>query len=917
MTRSDEFSDTVPLDPATSARDIGRVSPGTRLGRYELGPVLGSGGMGVVYRARDPELSRDVAIKVVQAGTGRSLERLLVEARAMAKLDHPSIVPVFDVGTIDDAVYMVMPYIAGGTLHEWIHSGRKPWTAVFDRLVIAGRGLAAAHAAGFVHRDFKPSNVLVDGANTLVVDFGLVALDTSDQAQPLVQAGASTAAGTPGYMAPQQARGESVDARADQFSYCITFWEALHGERPSNGGTPPAGTKVPGWLTSALARGFADDASERWPSISALIEHVAGRRRQKKALVVSIAAISVVAFSVGGALILRDRASTRSLTCPDPGPQLAGVWDAAVKARIHTELTATAPAIAASTLARVVPALDAYTDSWRSAKISSCKAARVSHTLSPGDLDRRELCMERTLSSLRTLTSLLQDPTGPIVVVRADDAVASLPAVDDCADTRTLTAQPLPASPSIRAQIEAAERDLETVLQVRWSDAQPDFLVRATRVVETARSLKYAPLLARSLDALADAQANNGTGNEASLRELAQVAAEAHDDRLAATAWLRLLNVLSSRKGDQAEAQTLLPVAQAAIDRAGETNALLFRLSIAKGSLALKAEAFEEARREFATARSLAADARERGLALDMETGLTMQKRGPAAAIKVAEEALQVNREAYGARHPATTRALDLLAQANVAIGEFDRADAYAREALEINEVVFGELFPGNSTALRVLGHVASMRGQKTEAKANALKAVAIAEKAGKPERLGAALQTLGNAVAEVDGPEAALPVLERGLATIEAALGKEHMSYLVLQNELAAKLAASKRCAEAMRHLQHTISSLEARPRLELVAMPLLVRAECEKLRNNAEGAVATYDRVLEICKAHRCEPNVEGAAMGSLGQLLIETRRDRTRGTALMQQARAFFLAKGMSGHVEQTDQMMRGLGLRPRQP
>src|SRR5690606_24805571 len=130
--------------------------------------VIGAGGMGVVHRARDPELKRDVAIKVVTARPGRSQTRLLAEARAMAKVSHPSLVPVFDVGTVDDGVYIVMPFLAGGTLHDWIRAEPRPWREVLDRFVRAGRALAAAHAAGIIHGDFTPRSVLLDGDDVLV-----------------------------------------------------------------------------------------------------------------------------------------------------------------------------------------------------------------------------------------------------------------------------------------------------------------------------------------------------------------------------------------------------------------------------------------------------------------------------------------------------------------------------------------------------------------------------------------------------------------------------------------------------------------------------------------------------------------------------------------------------------------------------
>lgn len=190
MRPDDETTNTateVDTTEASTSPPLPRLEPGTKVGRYEVGEIIGAGGMGVVYRAHDPELKRDVAIKVVASKGERNQKRLLSEGRAMAKLSHPNVVPVFDVGVIEGGIYVVMPYIGGGTLHDWIHAQVRAWPEVLDRFVPAGRGLAAAHAAGLVHRDFKPRNVLLDGEDVVVADFGLVASDARKRMGPSPQ----------------------------------------------------------------------------------------------------------------------------------------------------------------------------------------------------------------------------------------------------------------------------------------------------------------------------------------------------------------------------------------------------------------------------------------------------------------------------------------------------------------------------------------------------------------------------------------------------------------------------------------------------------------------------------------------------------------------------------------------------------
>jgi Tol biopolymer transport system component len=268
-------------DPTLRA-GAGRAGPppstGARLGRFEVIRVLGAGGMGVVLEARDPELDRRVALKLLHAGDGSHLQR---EAQAMAKLSHPNVVAVHDVGRAGDQVFVAMELVDGETLRGWLRKPRS-WREVLAKLVGSGRGLAAAHAAGLVHRDFKPDNVLIgaDG-RPRVTDFGLVSGDGSGQD--------GIAAGTPAYMSPEHWDGVGIDARSDQFSFCVTAWEALCGKRPFAGdspsalrdavraGTPappPSGAALPGWLQDALRRGLATDPSERWPNLDALLNRL-------------------------------------------------------------------------------------------------------------------------------------------------------------------------------------------------------------------------------------------------------------------------------------------------------------------------------------------------------------------------------------------------------------------------------------------------------------------------------------------------------------------------------------------------------------------------------------------------------------------------------------------------------------------
>jgi serine/threonine protein kinase len=293
------------------AKDAPQRSRPARVGRYLLGEALGSGAMGVVYRAHDPDLDRAVAIKVVRTGHASNGTRLLREAQAMARLRHPNVVPIFDVGLAAGAVFVAMPILEGGTLGRWLRGDAPTFNEILDQFVAAGRGLAAAHAAGLIHRDFKPENVLLGAAGeTQVSDFGLACL-VPDETEPSTRTSTLTSGtltetgdilGTPAYMAPEQLRGLPSDARADQFSFCVALWEGLYGERPftsapngiadlilsrleaiTAGPAPPAPRRArPAWIVPVLARGLAFEPDQRWPSMDALLDEIAARRAPRR-----------------------------------------------------------------------------------------------------------------------------------------------------------------------------------------------------------------------------------------------------------------------------------------------------------------------------------------------------------------------------------------------------------------------------------------------------------------------------------------------------------------------------------------------------------------------------------------------------------------------------------------------------------
>lgn len=284
-----------PAEGAPDAEDLPKVPIS---GRYRIERRIATGGMGVVYAGRDLELGRPVALKLIRprAESPRAQDRFVREARAMAKLRHPSVVTVYDLGKVGDQYFIVMELVEGGTLTEWLKAEPRTWRQIVPLFLQAAQALAAAHAAGIVHRDFKSENVLLDSDGRVrVTDFGVVRLlgvadEPRAEGAPAAVAGATGSVGvvgTPGYIAPEVLADEEVDARADQFTFCVALYAALYGRRPFKVDpessplyetlgelqpAPPGAT--PRWLHPIIVRGLSREPSDRWPTISALTAEI-------------------------------------------------------------------------------------------------------------------------------------------------------------------------------------------------------------------------------------------------------------------------------------------------------------------------------------------------------------------------------------------------------------------------------------------------------------------------------------------------------------------------------------------------------------------------------------------------------------------------------------------------------------------
>ena len=392
--------------------------PGTLVGRYELRRQVGAGGMGVVYEAYDPELDRGVAVKLLHDAPGGSesrtggQRRLLREAQAMARLAHPNVITVHDVGVHDDRVFVAMEFIEGQTLTQWrreVHDVQE----ILEVFARAAAGLQAAHDAGFVHRDFKPDNVMLGkGGELRVMDFGL-ARRTGAPAPVVPPTAASTSAtldethteglaGTPAYMAPEQHAGRDITPRTDQFSFCVALFEALYGERPFAGETPAAlafevleghvhpppramARRVPRRVHHALLRGLSVDPEARFSSMRELIDALRPRRRRAPWIVASLVGVGGAAWVLG--------AGPPEATCDGAQRQMQSQWNDAARKRVHAGL-ANRP-WSEDVTAATLEGLDAYADAWIEAGTGLCLQAR-DESISPRVFDLGMACLQPT-----------------------------------------------------------------------------------------------------------------------------------------------------------------------------------------------------------------------------------------------------------------------------------------------------------------------------------------------------------------------------------------------------------------------------------------------------------------------------------------------------------------------------------------
>jgi tetratricopeptide (TPR) repeat protein len=523
--------------------------PGSRIDRYVVLSTLGKGGMGAVYAAYDFELDRRVALKfllpsVAEAGDSAGFQaRLLLEARAMARLSHPNVVTLYQVGPAPDGgIYLAMELVEGGTLGAWLEAEKRSWREVLAMLCAAGEGLAAAHRAGLIHRDFKLENVLVrkDG-RPQVTDFGVARggdapaererPKASVSVRPAAGEGASARGGvppaplssgslssltltgsmlgTPGYMAPEQYTMDAdIDARADVFAFCATLYRALYGKRPFAGAgieevaeatllgkvrETPAGSDVPGWVRAVVLSGLQVDPNDRPASMDVLLRALrANPSKQWRRW-----SLAVVCAGVCGALWFGVHAAgdRRVRGCRVEADRLGDAWDAPSKAAIAEAFRATNLSYAEETWKRTEERLSAYAGEWSRVAYEVCAATRVRGEQSQAMMDLRTECLDQRLDELRGTVRIFK--TADVQTVQnAVKLATELRPLEPCSNLDRLSALDRPPDdPHARAEIRELRADVAEASELRIAGRETMGRTEVETIAERVQAAKNGPLL--------------------------------------------------------------------------------------------------------------------------------------------------------------------------------------------------------------------------------------------------------------------------------------------------------------------------------------------------------------------------------------------------------------------------------------
>lgn len=865
------------------------LAPGGAIGRYRIEAVRGSGAMGQVVEATDPDLDRVVAIKVIKSRDVDADARALREGRALARLTHPNVIAVYDAGVWSGGVFLAIELVRGATVREWIATPRS-WREVVRVFAAAARGLHAAHAAGLVHRDVKPENLVVgDDGRVRVIDFGL-AIDRGEDGVAL--------AGTPAYMAPEQRAGADVDARADQYALAVSLFEALEGVRPQpvdriyKGGAPSAVRRV-------IDRALSPAAADRFPDLATMadrLESSLGARRRM--LAVGGVGILLVAGSIVAWVGVRAPATE---TCTGGPARLAGIWDPARKDQLAAAFRATGVSYADATFATVAGKLEAQSTEWLAMYKGACEATHVDHEQSAELLDLRMECLHARRGELRALVEELAT-VDRVKVQRAVSAANALTRVTDCADRASLEAAVRPAAdPMVRAQSNALGAELATVKVLMDAGNHAGAAKVLGSVVPAARALGHAPTLAAALFQLGRNQIYlRDRASEQTLREALRTAELARMDPLKADAAIGLVTQLTVKYQGAMSAESITALgddARAAIQRIGGDKRRVARLERSLGSIMRAADHQALALKHFEISLALVGELDGPDSVEFAETSLSAanvltdfgRRDESAAALK---HAITVFETKLGRDHPNVGVAVGNLGSVFTELGKPDEAIPLLERAAAISRKVFGTDSKDVVNSLVNLGYAKVYGGKADEALAHFDEARVILERLHEPEDvyLAMVIEATGRAQQGLSRAADSEASFRRALAIRLKVSGPDDSDVAQSHRSLGELLSAlQKSLPEVLVHYQEALridekvfgsDSVKLIPDLKGVAMTLV------DLKRSGE-AVPFLERAIVLEKAADLEPLMRAGTRYFLADALWESGRDRVRAKQLAKES------------------------------
>ncbi|MFC1610862.1 tetratricopeptide repeat-containing serine/threonine-protein kinase [Myxococcota bacterium] len=899
----------------------GNLPTGTTVGRYVILHRIGAGGMGVVYAAYDPQLDRKIALKLLRPDRAEGSEavRLLREAQSLARLAHPNVVSVFDAGRLATHVYIAMEFVEGMNLSQWLRMKSRSLREILAIYSQAGAGISAAHHANLVHRD------------VCVTDFGLAQplgeVETINEAGEHGSLPASLTEtghifGTPAYMAPEHRFGQPVDARSDQFSFCVSLHAALCGELPETvckrenlkprdalpqlRAQAPGRQRVPVSVQRALARGLIDDPAERFATMDDLLHALAidsagHRRRWAAGLLVLLLLVGVLT-----ALFYSQRA--RGVLCTGSASRFASVWSDEQKSAIRAAFLATGSPSAHHTWQQVYQRLDSYGSMWVASHREACEATHLRGEQPSHIQDLRMLCLEQRREQVATLTRIFARAEAK-TLERAVDAVQAIASVADCDDITALARRErLPLEPDHRKAVERLSEDLARIVALQHAGHFSEARSGAQGVVEAAHDVGYRPLESEALLALADLQYDD-VDEEAcveSIDDAVWAALAGGHDTVAVRALTTAVN-LSRRQAKYDDAHRYADRADAILERLGGDPRLESDLSYARGTVLRAKGHFDEAVRYYDRALEIAQGVLDED---DLDLAGTWAGSGnPYADLGDFEEALRryqhslaIRERVLGSNHLWLTQSLKNIGHAFVGLGRYEEAVRVTERALAIEERAVGPDHPRLAITLNNLGIALLHMKRVDEALAHHRRAFEIRERALKPghPHIGWVHLSLGLDFRELGRFEEARDHTQRGLTIMRAAFGNENPQAADGLTDLGILMLRQRQWAEALDHCsqaQGVYESLFGEETRKTV--PALVCVGQAHLGRSQPGrALPLLERAWALQQKADAAPHSRGELLFALARAvsaMSDTEQARARARALGEQAITAYQTQG----------------------